>query len=589
MRSPGSGMAARAAYGFAWQFWQRHRWGLGVFLMALFAASLFANTIAAGRTYTAGALAVPLVFGLLYVMAIFTYPDADIASSHSGFPVHLMLLPLRTRDLVLWPMLYGGTAVAFGWVLLARFVLHPLGISAPLAWPAVMFAAQQACLQALFWSPFGLPYLRMLLALTLLPLLSGMGLLHEAMGLGEGALISLYSVSIVFACFAAQEGLGRARRGESPELAWFPTSQRTEPLEPVTVSDTAPSSRVVRSLRLPFASSERAQLWAEWRRNGLLLPLMVTVVCLLLSVPLFLVGEVAPLDPTRPPAQPGTSVGSLLVNVWFRTVEFCLPLPLLFASLVGCGARRADTRRTDRTLHLFLATRPMTSPAMIAVKLRMAALSTLAAWGVVAGFVAVWLCLSGQENWETARRPLWPLLWKLGTPETALTTLAVLCLLVLWTWRNQVLSLFADLSGRVWIVYGYPLVVYGSITAALSWLAQGGEEHQTDWRPLSIRIFVWTVLCVKLLWSGWAVTQLVRRRVMTFPTVRRLLALWFLAVGGMFGLLAWLRLEALPYFVPGQDQTDLFSDRNLLIAAVLFVPLARLLTAPLMLDANRHR
>src|SRR5205085_4754933 len=121
------------------------------------------------------------------------------------------------------------------------------------------FAALLTCLQALFWSPFGLPYLRMLLAVVLLPVLAGVGLLHESFGLSERVLVGLYGLLIGTACLAAQEGLGRARRGDSPELAWLPSRQRSEAsvaMDIVTGTSSFPSSSVARPFRprKPFRS-----------------------------------------------------------------------------------------------------------------------------------------------------------------------------------------------------------------------------------------------------------------------------------------------------------------------------------------------
>src|SRR2546421_9229201 len=104
MRSP--------AYGLAWQLWRQYRRGLTALLLYGIAVSLIFQTAAAGRL---GDLRIPatlpLMFGLLYLMAVFTHPDADVAATRSGYPAHLWVLPVRTRELVAWPMLYGTITI----------------------------------------------------------------------------------------------------------------------------------------------------------------------------------------------------------------------------------------------------------------------------------------------------------------------------------------------------------------------------------------------------------------------------------------------------------------------------------------------
>src|SRR5947207_11832717 len=142
MRSP--------ALALVWHLWWPHRWGVATFLAYLLGLLVAAHGLAAADPATAdvremiGAASIPLLLGLLYLMAVFAHPDADVAATRSGYPAYLLLLPVRTRDLVLWPMLSGTTGVALGWIVPARFILRPVRVPAPASWPASMIAALRA-------------------------------------------------------------------------------------------------------------------------------------------------------------------------------------------------------------------------------------------------------------------------------------------------------------------------------------------------------------------------------------------------------------------------------------------------------------
>src|SRR5689334_6135331 len=144
MRSP--------AYGIAWHVWQRHRLGIALIFLYLLVEIVAAMTIphSIWSTESVGvSAAIPLTFIGIYLIAVFVNPDADFATTTSGYPGYLFTLPVRTRDLALWPMLIGTASVAIVWVAGAGLILVPRGIHAPIWWPAAMMASTLACLQAI--------------------------------------------------------------------------------------------------------------------------------------------------------------------------------------------------------------------------------------------------------------------------------------------------------------------------------------------------------------------------------------------------------------------------------------------------------
>jgi hypothetical protein len=213
------------AIGTAWLLWRRLRWG--TLLVLLFGSSLALYTHLSlpgppATRLTIFLTSLPLMFGLLYLMAAFAYPEADIMAPHSGYPRHMLTLPARTWELVFWPMLFGTVTIALAWIALFRLILIPAGLSASIWWQASLYTAMLACLQALSWSPMGLPYLRAVVALLLFPALVAAGIIGSLNGISPAILTAGYLCLIVPAYVAAVTGLARARRGETGERRWLP-------------------------------------------------------------------------------------------------------------------------------------------------------------------------------------------------------------------------------------------------------------------------------------------------------------------------------------------------------------------------------
>ena len=123
MRSP--------ALAIAWEFRQRHR-------SALIALAGYALAFVAVRLLVlgpgeplrldppngiAGAVIVPLSVAFMYFLAVFSFGlGGDLAARQSPFPARMFTLPVTTRALAGWPMLFGTLAVASLWLVTAPFV-----------------------------------------------------------------------------------------------------------------------------------------------------------------------------------------------------------------------------------------------------------------------------------------------------------------------------------------------------------------------------------------------------------------------------------------------------------------------------------
>src|SRR5581483_11086985 len=112
MRSP--------ALAIAWEFRQRHRWGLMALGAYLMAQAIVGVLIVPGRRVRfeydetfALAVVVPMTATFLYFLAVFSFGvSGDIAARRSMYPRRMFTLPMTASALAGWPTLYGSLAMA---------------------------------------------------------------------------------------------------------------------------------------------------------------------------------------------------------------------------------------------------------------------------------------------------------------------------------------------------------------------------------------------------------------------------------------------------------------------------------------------
>src|SRR3954471_21407618 len=158
MRSPAAAVA--------WEFRQRHRWGLRVVLGYVLVVAMIKLVVLThalpieldSPESFAFVVLVPLVATFTYFLAMFTFGLAgDLAARQSMYPARLFTLPVTASALAGWPMLYGSAAIMLLWVATRTFALWPPGVTIPSIWPALMAASLLAWTQALTWMPYPLP------------------------------------------------------------------------------------------------------------------------------------------------------------------------------------------------------------------------------------------------------------------------------------------------------------------------------------------------------------------------------------------------------------------------------------------------
>jgi polyhydroxybutyrate depolymerase len=533
MRSP-----ARA---FAWEFRQGHRFAL--IALAGYALVLGAVTLLLPGPWepveldtpneTAAVLIGPFSMIFMYFLAVFSFGLAgDLAARRSMFPARMFTLPVTTRALVGWPMLYGAAAMASLWLAAVLLVVLPFGVDLPLIWPGLLAVVFLAWTQVLMWMPYGFPGLRVIVAVLWLVSLDAVVLLALHYEATEPQMIAILAPQLPLAYLAAWFAVARARRGDVPD--WWGIFAR-----PGRIADLLPRRRA------HFSSPARARAWFEWRRQGWRLPAWVG---LLLPFELALLFV------------PGDDRSDFV----FYTLLGVLLTPPFMAAFAAATVSKTS----------YDATRPLTSAALVAAQLEVALWSTLSAWLLVV--IAIPLALTFTSTWPVVIERTLQWIETEGTLRAAAIVLLVSLGLFGLTWRQLVQNLYLGLSGREW-------VVKSSVLFILSCLAVFGPI--VGWilalyvMVLATNALPWIAAALigfKLSAAAAIATRLRRQRLLDDRTLVTVAAGWLAAVLALYGLLAWL------------VTTPLIPRHLLALAAVLAIPLARLSAAPLALAGNRH-
>ena len=527
--------------------WWRHRRGLAA-VLALCIAAVFVFQLMSAETLdekNGGMLiSVQFIMALAYVAAVFAYGfDCSLESAESGFPTRLFALPVRTRVLAGWPMLQGMAVAALLWSGWAYIVLRPAGFEVSPGFVALQAAAFVATLQAILWWPFGLPWARVIVALLALPTIlfgPAIGRIYEVR---EAWFIVLLSALIPSAYVVAVTGISRARRGDNPRWRLHSRSRQAANLV---------DKRPLRSFRSPAC----ALIWYEKRRHLLMYPLIVG--CCAASLTAL---HLAFMD--------ASSAVPLFLNFPFTA---CLMAPIAGAFLGRSGIALGN----PHPLGAFAATRPVTTAALAAAKLKTAVAATLVGWAVMLAFAAI--CFFDMGLQRNAAR----FLDRARSEGFLARARAIVVLFVvvspLFTWRLMIDSLCASLTGRVWISR-FNLLLYG---LALPFGTMLTASYSTD--PARYAFIVdnsawWlgSAVAVKLLAATWVVRANDRRGLVERRALARLLCLWVAVAAALF-VVAW---EAL-----SQEKVPALT---VAFGIILLLPLVRLFATPLAVNWDRHR
>ncbi|NLS97870.1 MAG: hypothetical protein GXX96_37490 [Planctomycetaceae bacterium] len=536
----------------AWEIGARYRWwlwaGFAYYLVVETACRLLPQgaVYSALHLYLIGPLIMTAPLGL--VLMFVCDPQTDLSSGDSLFPPRRFTLPLSTWALVGWPMLYGAAAMFLLWLALILPALRTLRPEITLLDPALLAAACLAWVQALAWTPFGLPYLRVAASVPLVVGVLILPVLAAWLGIPRIVILAGLAVQIPIAYAVAVAGVARARRGDNPQwsrivhaatclVRWYEAGERT------------------------FPTAKDAQRWLEQRRNGPGL-----TVALLLSTP-FVVG-LSFFTAVHP-------IPELPMLAWIASPLCMLWLPV--ASSVSAGAEFGLFRVSPRDSNpcAFLATRPMTCTDFVFAKLRTALHAVLVCYAVA---VPVFLLTTLLTGWH--RKLLDGLLYLSGGSAVGAIGIVLLALLLLpaLTWKCSVENMFIGLCGRKWVTnIAIPgtAVAFWSLPALGWWLYKSPAvlHFLVNAAPYLLVLLV----VAKLALAGHVYRVLRRRQLIEPPAAQRVAALWLAAVILLSGLALWL--------IP----SSILPWHSAVFGAVLLVPIVRISLAPLSLAWNRHR
>jgi len=513
------------AAAIAWEFRQRHRWGLialAAYLLVLATIKLLilgpGHRVDFDEESFALVVVVPLTATFMYFLAVFSFGlSGDLAARQSIYPARMFTLPVTTAALAGWPMLYGTVAMAVLWFATRLLAVWPSGFAVPVIWPALLAASLLAWTQALTWMPYALPGLRVIVTVLWLALIDAAVMV---------ALEYKAREPVMLAILAPHVPLGK-------------------------MAEVRPRSRD------HFSSPSRAQVWFEWQRHGRSLPALVGIL-LPFELALLFVFSKTPV-------------------IVFETLVGVLLTPAFMAAFVAATVSKSNPDGSDSYgVTPFLATRPLTSASLIAAKLKVTIWSTLATWLLV--LVAIPLALRLSSTSPTVIEWIRQLIEAVGMPRAIAFLLLGFAALLASTWKQLVQGLYIGMSGRGWVVKASVFVALSflSIIVPLAhWVIGNKVVMAVLWNT-----FPWIVavlVCFKISAAAWIAMRLHESRLLSGRMLVIGAACWDVAVFALYGLLAWL-LPAL-----------LFPRYVLALVAILAIPLARLSAAPLALAWNRHR
>jgi len=551
------------AAAIAWEFRRRHRWGLiAVFGYLVVLVTLRFVILGPGATFEdeqsfAFAVLVPLTSTFMYFLAVFSFGlEGDLAGRQSIYPARMFTLPVASAALAGWPMFYGTVAMAILWLATRLLVVYGFGesqlnamgwpseVGVPLIWPALLAAAILAWTQALMWMPYALPGLRVIIAVLVMVMIDVVVIIAVQYKVSEPVMVAILAPNLPIAYLVACSAVARARRGDVPD--WGKGFARV--------------GRIRDSLsrqRQRFRSATSAQAWFEWRRHGRSLPAMVAILLPFELSLLFVFSET--------PA------------IVFETLLAAVLTPPFMAVFVAATVSDSSSKSTGSYgVTPFMATRPLTNASLVAVKLKVAMWSTLAACSLVILAIPLALKLSGSSALVMGRAR--HMVEIFGTSRAIAIVLLGFSAMLISTWKQLVQSLCIGLSGREWAVKGSAFValsVLAIIVPVAQWILSNRRLTLALWNAIPWIAAV--LVFVRLSAAAWIAVRLRDRQLVRDRTLILGAACWCVIVFALYGVFVWLLSTMI---IPGY----FFA-----LVAILAIPLVRLSAAPLALDWNRHR
>ena len=551
------------AAGFAGYYWRMNRVPLAVAIGMSALMGVIMRASNADPSWRTVAL-IPLMQPLLAIMVNFAGISITQSLKGTGYPRMLLRLPVRTGDLVLWPMVYGALTVTSACAACAVLI----GLGCPPVWFFAWIASIMVWTQVANWlSSNRVTFAGAILAFALVALLAA-GPIAAVSG-ADPRWIAAGNIALVVSAFVA--GLRRVlheRRGDTVES----TTDSTSLWQRLT-------NRTGADLSRPLQSPLDGQSWIDIHGHSLSLDratLDCTVVLMGLSLPLLLIDNPTPLAFTFP-TDVVSGVGAILTSMWTKAMTpFLIFVPVVMSGLCGGGMRVEDTRKNDYSLNSLFATRPLTTSDLIAIRLRVAVRGTLAGWCTIVPAILVWALSPAEDHGMKA--PIGLLLCRYMTIQDAPSLVAAALLALYMTWRLTTDSLFVAFASKAWVVWSG--IMCPAVLLAIGALAGPfAMTHPATAARVIAHLPELTAIWAGLKLAGMALVAkknaelgiYTSRRLgaiaIAWLAVSILVGLCVAAVGRPFGLSTWMIVAATFILMPG----------------------LRLGLAPLALYWNRHR
>ena len=532
-----------------WEIGRQHRWTI-----AAIAGLTIAGRLADDPLATLFAMA---AFLLLFSVFNYTESEGPAKAGHYAsakgvgqFPRRLFTLPVTSLHLVAVPMLSGIASIELLYLLWMEPLSRGGSTSAPFV--AVLLGALVVFYVWTFWALERTGTLRLLVfgviafALFLVGVLPTFPPTPPSPWRSEFVLASGVAGLAVIAFLLAWQHVARLRSGGGVHRAAFLFS-------PIAVAPTR---------RRAFASAGAAHFWFEWRSSGMVLPALANGVVLLGIMPISWL------------VQSEAAYSSYLLLM-------ALVSPVILALPVGVAFCKPAFWSEDLALPSFVAVRPLSTEDLVAIKVRVAALSAVITWVVLLGLLSIWL--SSWANLDAVSQ-LAISLWAFhGRSVGAVYGSAVLVLLagMFLTWRLLVSRLWSGLSGKRPIFVGSVVATFALVITGLVFDAY----RLPNWLlgdPARLAPIVWigALLVIAKYWMAAYAWRGVAPRYL-----REYLVLWLAATMTFLalGLVLWGMVRI--YLPIDGDLSRSF----VIIMALLATPLARVALARSALARNRHR